>query len=91
MGAYSFSRDTWRRELIGLSSGESKDIMYRGSTTHTHQTSRPIAEVLLFTEGGEGGGPNYSVYQRGVDEASGIRLGGWPCHQRVTGWQMGDC
>jgi eukaryotic-like serine/threonine-protein kinase len=30
---------------------------------------------LLFTEAGEGGGTNYSVYQRKVGEASAVRLG----------------
>ncbi len=32
-------------------------------------------KMLLFTEAGEGGGTNYSVYQRKVGEMSAVRLG----------------
>ena len=32
-------------------------------------------KVLLFTEAGEGGGTNYSVYQRKIGETSAVRLG----------------
>ena len=30
---------------------------------------------MLFTEAGEGGGPNYSVYQRKIGDTSAVRLG----------------
>jgi serine/threonine protein kinase/Tol biopolymer transport system component len=35
---------------------------------------------VLFTEGGEGGGPSYSVYMRGLDGSAAVKLGegsGW--------------
>ncbi|MGE5325447.1 MAG: TolB family protein, partial [Deltaproteobacteria bacterium] len=35
----------------------------------------PDGKTVLFTEGGEGGGPSYSVYMRGMDDSPAIRLG----------------
>ena len=32
-------------------------------------------KTLLFTEGGEGGGPDYSVYTRKIDGSAAVRLG----------------
>jgi serine/threonine protein kinase/Tol biopolymer transport system component len=37
-------------------------------------------KTALFTEGGEGGGPSYSVYMRGLDGSAAVKLGegsGW--------------
>jgi serine/threonine protein kinase len=74
-GRVLLSRDTWRRELIGLTSGDSKehdlswlDYTYPSDISHD-------GKVLLFTEAGEGGGLNYSVYQRKIGEISAVRLG----------------
>jgi Tol biopolymer transport system component len=74
-GRVLLSRDTWRRELIGLTSGDSKehDLSWLDYTYPSDIS--PDGKVLLFTEAGEGGGPNYSVYQRKVSEASAVRLG----------------
>jgi hypothetical protein len=74
-GRVLLSRDTWRRELIGLTSGDSKehDLSWLDYTYPSDIS--PDGKVLLFTEAGEGGGPNYSVYQRKVGETSAVRLG----------------
>jgi serine/threonine protein kinase len=74
-GRVLLSRDTWRRELIGLTSGDSKehDLSWLDYTYPSDVS--PDGKVLLFTEAGEGGGLNYSVYQRKIGEASAVRLG----------------
>jgi serine/threonine protein kinase len=74
-GRVLLSRDTWRRELIGLTSGDSKehDLSWLDYTYPSDIS--PDGKVLLFTEAGEGGGLNYSVYQRKIGEASAVRLG----------------
>jgi eukaryotic-like serine/threonine-protein kinase len=68
-------RDTWRRELIGRASGESKE---RDLSWFDYSYPSDISsdgKELLFTEAGEGGGPNYSVYQRKIGDTSAVRLG----------------
>ena len=74
-GRVLLSRDTWRRELIGLTSGDSKehDLSWLDYTYPSDIS--PDGKVLLFTEAGEGGGTNYSVYQRKIGETSAVRLG----------------
>jgi serine/threonine protein kinase len=74
-GRVLLSRDTWRRELIGLTSGDSKehDLSWLDYTYPSDIS--PDGKVLLFTEAGEGGGLNYSVYQRKIGEVSAVRLG----------------
>ncbi len=74
-GRVLLSRDTWRRELIGLASGESKE---RDLSWFDYSYPSDISsdgKELLFTEAGEGGGPNYSVYQRKIGDTSAVRLG----------------
>jgi eukaryotic-like serine/threonine-protein kinase len=74
-GRVLLSRDTWRRELIGLTSGDSKehDLSWLDYTYPSDIS--PDGKTLLFTEAGEGGGLNYSVYQRKISETSAVRLG----------------
>ncbi len=74
-GRVLLSRDTWRRELIGLTAGDSKehDLSWLDYTYPSDIS--PDGKVLLFTEAGEGGGLNYSVYQRKIGESSAVRLG----------------
>jgi eukaryotic-like serine/threonine-protein kinase len=74
-GRVLLSRDTWRRELIGLTSGDSKehDLSWLDYTYPSDIS--PDGKMLLFTEAGEGGGLNYSVYQRKISETSAVRLG----------------
>ncbi len=74
-GRVLIGKDAWRRELIGLVSGESKerDLSWLDYTYPSDIS--PDGKVLLFTEAGEGGGLNYSVYQRKIGEMSAVRLG----------------
>ena len=74
-GRALLSRDTWRRELIGLTSGDNKehDLSWLDYTYPSDIS--PDGKLLLFTEAGEGGGPNYSVYQRKIGDTSAVRLG----------------
>jgi eukaryotic-like serine/threonine-protein kinase len=74
-GRVLLARDTWRRELIGLASGESKELDLSWFDYSFPSELSPDGKVLLFTEEGEGGGPNYSVYQRKIGETSAVRLG----------------
>jgi len=74
-GRVLLARDTWRRELIGLASGESKERDLSWFDYSFPAELSPDGKELLFTEEGEGGGPNYSVYQRKIGEASAVRLG----------------
>ena len=74
-GRVLLARDTWRRELIGLASGESKERDLSWFDYSYPSDLSPDGKVLLFTEAGEGGGPNYSVYQRKIGEISAVRLG----------------
>ena len=74
-GRVLLAKDAWRRELIGLVAGENKerDVSWL-DYSYPSDLSRD-GKVLLFTEAGEGGGPNYSVYQRKIGETSAVRLG----------------
>ncbi|MGD0598715.1 MAG: protein kinase [Terriglobales bacterium] len=74
-GRVLLARDTWRRELIGLASGESKERDLSWFDYSFPSELSPDGKELLFTEEGEGGGPNYSVYQRKIGETSAVRLG----------------
>jgi Tol biopolymer transport system component len=74
-GRVLLARDTWRRELIGLASGESKERDLSWFDYSFPSELSPDGKELLFTEEGEGGGPNYSVYLRKIGETSAVRLG----------------
>ena len=52
-----------------------KNVICPGSTTRIPSELSPDGKELLFTEEGEGGGPNYSVYLRKIGETSAVRLG----------------
>ncbi|MGB8064486.1 MAG: protein kinase [Candidatus Sulfotelmatobacter sp.] len=74
-GRVLLAKDAWRRELIGLVAGENKERdMSWLDYSYPSDLSRD-GKDLLFTEAGEGGGPNYSVYDRKIGEASAVRLG----------------
>jgi eukaryotic-like serine/threonine-protein kinase len=74
-GRVLLAKDAWRRELIGLVAGENKerDVSWL-DYSYPSDLSRN-GKDLLFTEAGEGGGPNYSVYQRKIGETSAVLLG----------------
>jgi serine/threonine protein kinase/Tol biopolymer transport system component len=74
-GRVLLARDTWRRELIGITSGESKerDLSWFDYSYPAELSSD--GKMLLFDEEGEGGGSNYSVYQRKINDTEAVRLG----------------
>jgi eukaryotic-like serine/threonine-protein kinase len=74
-GRMLVTRDTFREEIRGLPPGESKE---RDLTWLDYSLPTAISEdgrTVLFTEGGEGGGPGYSVYIRKTDGSPAVRLG----------------
>jgi serine/threonine protein kinase len=74
-GRVLLAKDAWRRELIGLVDGESKERDLSWLDYSYPSDLSADGKVLLFTEAGEGGGPNYSVYERKIGEMSAVRLG----------------
>ncbi len=74
-GRMLVTRDTFREEMRGLPPGESKE---RDLTWLDYSLPTAISadgRTVLFTEGGEGGGPGYSVYVRKTDGSPAVRLG----------------
>ena len=74
-GRLLVTRDTFRMEMRGLLPGESKE---RDLTWLDYSLPTGISadgRTVLFTEGGEGGGPGYSVYVRATDGSPAVRLG----------------
>jgi len=74
-GRVLLSKDAWRRELIGLAVGDSKEHDLSWLDYSYPSDLSADGKTLLFTEAGEGGGTNYSVYQRKIGEMSAVRLG----------------
>ena len=74
-GRVLLAKDAWRRELIGLVAGESKERDLSWLDYSYPSDLSADGKSLLFTEAGEGGGTNYSVYQRKIGETSAVRLG----------------
>jgi Tol biopolymer transport system component len=69
------TRDTFRQEIRGLTAGESTE---RDLTWLDYSLPTAISQdgrTVLFTEGGEGGGPGYSVYIRKTDGSPAVRIG----------------
>ena len=74
-GRMLVTRDTFREEMRGLAPGESKE---RDLTWLDYSLPTAVSadgRTVLFTEGGEGGGPGYSVYVRKTDGSPAVRLG----------------
>ena len=74
-GRVLLAKDAWRRELTGLIAGETKERDLSWLDYSYPSDLSADGKTLLFTEAGEGGGTNYSVYQRKIGEASAVRLG----------------
>lgn len=76
-GRILLAKDAWRRELNGLAPGENKerDLSLSWLDYSYPSDLSPDGKMLLFTEAGEGGGSNYSVYERKIGEPSAVRLG----------------
>jgi Tol biopolymer transport system component len=74
-GRLLVTRDTPRQEMRGLAPGEPRE---RDLTWLDYSLPTAISadgRTVLFTEGGEGGGPGYSVYIRTTDGSPAVRLG----------------
>jgi Tol biopolymer transport system component len=74
-GRVLVTRDTFRLEIRGLPPGESTE---RDLTWLDYSLPSAISadgRTMLFTEGGEGGGPGYSVYIRRTDGSPAVRIG----------------
>ena len=74
-GGVLFTRDSWRRELRGLSSGEVKERDLSWLDYSYPADISADGKTLLFDEEGEGGGKGYSVYIRKLDGSAAVRLG----------------
>ncbi len=74
-GRVLLARDTWRRELIGVTVGEAKERDLSWFDYSYPAELSPDGKTLLFDEEGEGGGSAYSVYLRKVNDTEAVRLG----------------
>ena len=74
-GRMLVTRDTFRLEIRGLAPGGSteRDLTWLDYSLPTSISAD--GRTLLFTEGGEGGGPGYSVYIRKTDGSPAVRIG----------------
>ena len=74
-GKVLLSRQSWRRELSGLTSGETKEADFSWLDYSFPAELSSDGKRLLFDEEGSGGGAGYSVYLRKTAEDSAVRLG----------------
>jgi Tol biopolymer transport system component/predicted Ser/Thr protein kinase len=74
-GRVLLARDSWRREIIGLAPGESKerDLSWLDYSYPADLSSN--GKLLLFDEEGVGTGWAYTVYIRPTDGSPAVRLG----------------
>ncbi len=74
-GRVLLARDTWRRELMGLRAGESKERSLSWQDYSYPAELSKDGETLLFDEEGEAGGYNYAVFIRKTDGSPAVKLG----------------
>ena len=74
-GKVLLSRQSWRRELSGLTSGDTKEVDFSWLDYSFPAELSSDGKRLLFDEEGSGGGAGYSVYLRKTAEDSAVRLG----------------
>ncbi len=74
-GKVLLSRQSWRRELSGMTAGMTKEQDFSWLDYSFPAQLSADGKVLLFDEEGVGGGGNYSVYLRKTAEDSAVRLG----------------
>ncbi|MGH9368491.1 MAG: protein kinase domain-containing protein [Thermoanaerobaculia bacterium] len=74
-GRVLIGRETGRIGMIGLMPGEAaeKDISWFDSSTI--RGISPDGRTILFFEGGDGGGKNYSIYVGKTDGSTPVRVG----------------
>jgi Tol biopolymer transport system component/predicted Ser/Thr protein kinase len=74
-GLVLLTRDSWRRELMGLRAGETRERNLSWQDySYPAQLSKD-GQTLLFDEEGEAGGYNYAVYIRNTDGSAAVKLG----------------
>jgi len=73
-GNVLLTRGNDRAGMIGLGPGESKEHDLSWLDWSTPGDLSADGQTVLFTEGGEGGGPKYAVYLRKTDGSPAIRL-----------------
>jgi eukaryotic-like serine/threonine-protein kinase len=73
-GNVLLTRGNDRAGIIGLAPGETKERDLSWLDWSTPGDLSADGHTILFTEGGEGGGPKYAVYLRRTDGSPAIRL-----------------
>jgi eukaryotic-like serine/threonine-protein kinase len=74
-GKVLLARESWRRELSGLTTGMTKEQDFSWLDYSFPAELSADGKRLLFDEEGVGGGANYSVYLRKTADDSAVRLG----------------
>jgi Tol biopolymer transport system component/predicted Ser/Thr protein kinase len=74
-GRVLLSRDTWRRELMGMRPGDTKERNLSWQDYSYPAELSNDGETLLFDEEGEAGGYNFAVYIRKTDGSPAVKLG----------------
>lgn len=74
-GRVLLGEDTTRRELMGLTPGNSQEHDLAWLDWSRERDLTPDGQWLLFDEQSEGGGVNYSIYVRKTDGSPAVRLG----------------
>ncbi len=74
-GRLLLARDSWRRELMGLPAGETKERDFSWLDYSYPADLSADGKTLLFDEEGEAGGWTYAVYLRKTDGSPAVRLG----------------
>jgi Tol biopolymer transport system component len=74
-GRVLLAEDTTRREIIGLTPGNSQERNLTWLDWSRERDITPDGKWLLFDEQSEGGGVNYSIYVRKTDGSPAVRLG----------------
>ncbi|MBI3694401.1 MAG: protein kinase [Acidobacteria bacterium] len=74
-GRVLVSHESYRCGLACLSPGETKERELAWLDWSQAVDLSPDGKMLLFTEGGEGGGATYAVYARSTDGSPAVRLG----------------
>ena len=74
-GKALMTHDTNRQEIMGLTPGAAKEHDLSWLDWSVAHDISPDGKTMLFSEGGEGGGPGYSVYVRKTDGSPAVRLG----------------
>ena len=75
MGRVLLARETWRRELMGLRAGETRERNLSWQDYSYPAALSDDGETLLFDEEGEAGGYNYAVFIRKTDGSPAVKLG----------------